>query len=195
MKIDKSYAGLTQLTDEEYVIDGDIISEEEIEIDDFNGTLIVNGSIESKKGIISRSFIKVSECIKSGESIFVDGSIEAGFFIEASGSIESRYSVMSDGCITAGKDIKADGIFAESYIEAGGDINSGVGPIKSGSSIEAGGEIVAGSGTWRGDAIGICAGSYITAGKGIYTSSIIEAGDDVEAGGQIEAEEVRKPGL
>ena len=85
-----------------YKIEGDLISNEEINLVDLDKPLYVTG------------------CIKAGEYIRADKSIRAGEFIEASGYIDVN------GFIEAGRYISS-GWYIDAYkcIKAGGRIKSG----------------------------------------------------------------------
>ena len=57
MKLNKMWDGLKRLANWDYVLEGDLVSEENIEID-LDDRLVVSGKITSKKGIFARYGIK-----------------------------------------------------------------------------------------------------------------------------------------
>ena len=161
MKIDKLFNGLKRIANGDYVWEGDLISEETIEID-LDDRFVVKGRIESKKSIIIRCGIKAGRGIKAGCGIEAGWGIKAGYGIEA-----------GDG-IKAGRGIEAGwGIKAGYGIKAGWDIKAGWG-IKAGCGIEAGDGIKAG---W-----GIEAGYGIEAGWGIEARTFISVKKRIFAG-------------
>jgi hypothetical protein len=117
MKITKDYPGLVDIG-WAYEFNGDIITEESLEIDLGEKWLKVTGSIVSKMSI------------KAG------GGIKAGWGIKAGGGIEAGWGIKAGGGIEAG-----EGIEAGLGIEAGGGIRAG-GGIKAGEGIEAGLNII-----------------------------------------------------
>lgn len=82
MKITKDYEGLRRLENGDYVLDGNLISDEDIEIE-LDDRLIVQGIIESKKNIISNVSLIVKFGIKAGEGIEAGWGIKAGWGIIA----------------------------------------------------------------------------------------------------------------
>ena len=80
MKIDKLFNGLKRIANGDYVLEGDLISEESIEID-LDDRLVVKGRIESKKSIIIRCGIEAGDGIKAGWGINAGEGIKAGSFI------------------------------------------------------------------------------------------------------------------
>lgn len=72
MKITKEYPGLTQIANGDYVLGGDLISEEGIEVE-LDDRLVVRGRIEAKKSII----VKLS--LIAGCGIEAGCGIKAGY--------------------------------------------------------------------------------------------------------------------
>ncbi len=113
MKVNKEFEGLIQKENGDYVLKGDLISEESIEID-LDDRLFVRGSVISKMSIkVGRTLI-ASDGIKAGRGII------AGCGIKAGGGIEAGEGIKAGEGIEAGWGIKADcGIEAGEGIEAG----------------------------------------------------------------------------
>ena len=86
MKLNKLWDGLKQIANGDYVLEGNLISDETIEID-LDDRLVVRGSVISKKQIIVRWGIEAGEGIKAGEGI------EAGSFIHSEKRIFAGVSV------------------------------------------------------------------------------------------------------
>ena len=76
MKITKEFPGLTQIDNGDYVLEGDLISEEGIEVD-LDDRLVVRGKVEAKKSIV----VKLG--LIAGYDIEAGCGIEAGYDIEA----------------------------------------------------------------------------------------------------------------
>lgn len=113
MKITKDYPGLAISENGEYILNGDLISEEGIEID-LDNRLVVTGSIKAKYGI------KAICGIKAG------WDIQAGFGIKAVFGIEAVCGITAGWGIKAGLNITSwDGIIAGWGIEAGTYIDCG----------------------------------------------------------------------
>lgn len=93
MKIDKNYEGLKRVENGDYVLEGDLISDEEIEID-LDDRLIVHGDVISKK------YIKANRTLIAENSIEAGYGIEAGTFIDSGKRIFAGISVYStsDDC-------------------------------------------------------------------------------------------------
>lgn len=157
MKITKDYPGLTQAKNGDYIMNGDLISEEGIEID-LDNCLVVTGSIKSRYGI------KAGRSITARCEIQAGREIQAGWGIKAGQSIKARYGIQAGWGIKAGQGIKA-----------GCSINAGDG-IAAGCSIESGRGIKAGDGITAG--WGIKAGTYIDCGKRIFAGISVYADDD-----------------
>ena len=119
MKIDKLFNGLKRIANGDYVLEGDLISEETIEID-LDDRFVVKGKIRAKKSIVVRRGIEAGWGIKAGCGIEAGDGIKAGWGIKAGDGIKA-------GC----------GIKAGDGIEAGWGIEAGCG-IKAGCGIEAG---------------------------------------------------------
>ena len=77
MKLDKLWNGLKQIANGDYIIEGDLISEETIEID-LDDRLVVRGSVVSKKGIMIRCGIEAGEGIEAKTFIHSEKRIFAG---------------------------------------------------------------------------------------------------------------------
>ena len=86
MKIDKLWNGLKRIANGYYVLDGDLISEETIEIN-LDDCFVVNGKIWTKKSIV------VCCGIKAGEGIEAGWGIKAKTFINASKRIFAGISL------------------------------------------------------------------------------------------------------
>ena len=116
MKITKLWEGLKQIANGDYVLEGDLISEEIIEID-LDDRLVVRGSVVSKKGIAIRYGIKAGEGIEAGCGIKAGEGIEAGYGIKAGWGIEAGYGIKAGWGIEAGWGITAgEGIKAKTFI-------------------------------------------------------------------------------
>jgi len=109
-----------------YKIDGNLISDGDIDLTDLHKELYVTGSIyaggliEAGKFIKAGGFIKAGEYIKAGGLIEAGGSIKAGKFIKAGGFIEAGEYIKAGGFIEAGWSIKAGkSIYASQHIHAG----------------------------------------------------------------------------
>jgi hypothetical protein len=92
MKIDKLFNGLKRIANGDYVLEGDLISEETIEID-LDDRFVVKGRIESKKSIIIRHGIEAGDGIKAGWGIEAGCGIEAGAFISVKKRIFAGISI------------------------------------------------------------------------------------------------------
>ena len=86
MKIDKLWNGLNQIANGDYVLEGDLISEETIEID-LDDRFVIKGNIQTKKSIIVRCGIEAGWGIKAGDGI------EAKKFIDVQKRIFAGISV------------------------------------------------------------------------------------------------------
>lgn len=107
MKITKNYPNLTQVNTGEYILDGDLITMQNIKID-LDDCLIVTGDIQTERGIQAKY------------GITAWGDITAGWGIEAGWIVKAR------GSITTGREIKAGwGIEAGDSIEVGTFIDCG----------------------------------------------------------------------
>lgn len=80
MKIDKLWNGLKRIANGDYVLEGDLISEETIEID-LNDRFVVRGRIQTKKIIVVRCGIEAGEGIKAEKFIDVQKRIFAGISV------------------------------------------------------------------------------------------------------------------
>lgn len=88
MKIDKLFSGLTRISNGDYVLEGDLICDDnlEIELDDL---LVVRGKIEVKLGIKADCGIEARYGIKAGSGIEAKTFINAGKRIFAGVSVYS----------------------------------------------------------------------------------------------------------
>ena len=92
MKIDKLWNGLKRIANGYYVLEGDLISEETIEIN-LDDCFVVNGKIRAKKSIVVCCGIKAGWGIEAGWGIKAGEGIEAGLGIEAGWGIEAGESI------------------------------------------------------------------------------------------------------
>lgn len=92
MKIDKLFNGLKQIANGDYVLEGDLISEETIEID-LDDRLVIKGVIKSGRNIVARCGIEAGWGIKAGCGIEAGDGIEAKTFINASKRIFAGISL------------------------------------------------------------------------------------------------------
>lgn len=92
MKIDKLFNGLKQIANGDYVLEGDLISEETIEID-LDDRLVIKGTIKSGRNIVARCSIKAGDGIEAGWGIGAGDGIEAKTFINASKRIFAGISL------------------------------------------------------------------------------------------------------
>ena len=99
MKIDKLYNGLKRIANGDYVLEGDLISEETIEVD-LDDRLVVKGKIQTKKSIVVRFGIEAGDGIKAGWGIKAGFGIEAKTFISVKKRIFAGISIYSasDDC-------------------------------------------------------------------------------------------------
>ena len=94
MKIDKLWNGLKRIANGDYVLEGDLISEETIEID-LNDRFVVRGRIQTKKSIVVRCGIEAGCGIKAGEGIKAGWGIEAGEGIKAEKFIDVQKRIFA----------------------------------------------------------------------------------------------------
>ena len=112
-----------------YKIQGNLISESEIDLTDLDKPLYVIGYIEAGKSIEAGGSIKAGGSIEAGGSIKAGGFILAGEFILAGKSIEAGEYIKAGWSIKAGGSIKAGefaGISAGIYITAKTTITAGL---------------------------------------------------------------------
>ena len=69
MKITKNYPGLTRAENGDYILNGDLISEEGIEID-LDDRLVVTGRIKAGLGIKAGAYIDCGKRIFAGTSVY-----------------------------------------------------------------------------------------------------------------------------
>ena len=81
MKIDKLWNGLKRIANGDYVLEGDLISEETIEIN-LDDRFVVKGKIYTNKSIVVRCGIKAGCGIEAGDGIKAGWGIEAKKFID-----------------------------------------------------------------------------------------------------------------
>ena len=106
MKVDKTWNSLKRIANGDYVLKGDLISEDTLEID-LDDRLVVRGLVISKKEITSRCGIKAGGSIKASCGIDAGCSIKAGYDIEAGWGIEAGEGIEAGDFISAGKRIFA----------------------------------------------------------------------------------------
>ena len=94
MKIDKLWNGLKRISNGDYVLEGDLISEETIEID-LDDRFVVKGRVESKKSIIVRRGINAGLGINAGEGIKAGEGINAGWGIKAKTFIDCKKRIFA----------------------------------------------------------------------------------------------------
>lgn len=94
MKIDKLWNGLKRIANGDYVLEGDLISEETIEID-LNDRFVVRGRIQTKKSIVVRCGIEAGEGIEAGDGIKAGWGIEAGEGIKAEKFIDVQKRIFA----------------------------------------------------------------------------------------------------
>ena len=82
MKITKGFDNLKQIENGDYILEGNLISTETIEIT-LDDRLVVRGKIETTKSIIVNCGIKAGEGIEAGYGIKAGEGIEAGYGIKA----------------------------------------------------------------------------------------------------------------
>ena len=80
MKIDKLWNGLKRIVNGDYVLEGDLISEETIEID-LDDRFVVRGRIQTEKSIVVRCGIKAGCGIEAKKFIDVKKRIFAGISV------------------------------------------------------------------------------------------------------------------
>ena len=114
MKLNALWDGLKRIANGDYVIEGDLISEENIEID-LDDRLVVRGSVKTTKSIIVKRTL-IAGC-----------GIEAGWGIKAGDGIEAGWGIKAGCGIEAGDGIKAGcGIEAETFIHSEKRIFAGI---------------------------------------------------------------------
>ena len=133
MKITKKTKGII---DEgwRYKYEGDLISDEEIEIDldkglYVTGSIGAGNSIKAGNSIDAGNSIEAGDWIKAGDWIEAGNSIKAGDSIEAGNSIEAGDWIKAGDSIEAGDWIKAgdyNGISAGLYITCKGTLSFGL---------------------------------------------------------------------
>ena len=80
MKLNKLWDGLKQIANGDYVLEGDLISDETIEID-LDDRLVVRGSVVSRKNIIVRWGIDAPTGFDAGSFIHAEKRIFAGLSV------------------------------------------------------------------------------------------------------------------
>ena len=119
MKITRDYPGLTRAKNGYYILKGNLISEEGIEID-LDDQLVVTGSIIAGCSIRVRCGITAERGIKAG------WGIRAGWDIKAGCGITAGWGIIAGWEIEAGYGIMAGwGIEARTYIDCGKRIFAG----------------------------------------------------------------------
>lgn len=107
MKITKDYPGLTRAKNGYYILKGNLISDDGIEID-LDDQLIVTGSIIAGCSIRVRCGITAERGIKAGWGIRAGWGIKAGCGITAGWGIEARTYIDCGKRIFAGTSMYAD---------------------------------------------------------------------------------------
>lgn len=99
MKLNSLWDGLKRIANGDYVLEGNLISDEDVEID-LDDRLVVRGSVISKKRITVRLGIKAGYGIEVGEGIEAGWGIEAGTFIHSEKRIFAGVSIYhtSENC-------------------------------------------------------------------------------------------------
>ena len=147
MKITKEYEGLVRAENGDYVLQGDLICHEDLEIDLDDrllvaGKIFVDGYITSKDSLYAggdleaTGTIRILECLSASGCISSDQSIEVGFSIQSNQDIKAHWGlsvgnrIKAFGCIEVGDGILAGmDIEAGSFISAGNRIFAGVHPL------------------------------------------------------------------
>ena len=147
MEITKEFEGLVRAENGDYVLKGDLICYEDLEID-LDDRLVVTGGVNVSGSIMCGDSLRarvihadesiyVMNCISSYGSISADQSIrvgchieskkdiKAGWFLTAGGEITARGFIKACDCIIAGMNIEAG-----SFICAGKRIFAGIDPIE-----------------------------------------------------------------
>ena len=106
MKIDKFWKDLKCIPNGDYVLEGDLISEETIEID-LDDRFVIKGKIESKKNIIVRRGINAGWGINAGCGINAGEGINAGLGINAGCGINAGWGIKAKTFIDCKKRIFA----------------------------------------------------------------------------------------
>ena len=115
MRIDKNYEGLKNIENGGYVLEGDLISDEEIEID-LDDRLIVHGNVISKKYIKSNCTLIAEKSIEAGLGIEAGDDIKAGWGIEAGLGIKAGTFIDSGKRIFAGTSVYRTSDNCEKFI-------------------------------------------------------------------------------
>ncbi len=95
MIINKLYEGLKRIANGDYVLDGDLRSDETIEID-LDDRFVIRGNIESKKSIIVKLGITAGDGITADWGITAGAGITAKTFIDSGKRIFAGTSVYRD---------------------------------------------------------------------------------------------------
>ena len=107
MKLDKLFSGLKRIDNGDYVLEGDLICDDTLEIN-LDDRLVVSGKIEAKKSIVANVSliagwgIKAGWGIEAGCGIKAGEGIEAGCGIDAGDGIEAGTFLHSEKRIFAG---------------------------------------------------------------------------------------------
>ena len=104
MKITEMFNGLKRVANGDYVLEGNLVSDEVIEID-LDNRLTVNGYVKTKKSIIVRWSIEAGDGIEAGGDIKAGDGIKAGGSIEAGWGIEARTFIDVEKRIFAGTSV------------------------------------------------------------------------------------------
>ena len=95
MILNKMWDGLKQLANGDYILEGDLRTDESIEID-LDDRLIVRGSVISEKKIVVKLSITAGDGIEAGCGITAGDGITAKTFIDAGKRIFAGTSVYRD---------------------------------------------------------------------------------------------------
>ena len=106
MKLDKLWNGLKRIANGDYVLEGDLICDENLEIE-LDDRLVVKGKIEVKKNITAVKGINAGEGIKAGWGINAGEGINAGCGINAVKGINAGEGIKAGWGINAGEGINA----------------------------------------------------------------------------------------
>ena len=94
MKLDKLFSGLKRIDNGDYVLEGDLICDDTLEIN-LDDRLVVRGKIEVKKSIVANVSLIAGCGIKAGWGIEAGEGIEAGWGIEAGTYIRSEKRIFA----------------------------------------------------------------------------------------------------
>jgi hypothetical protein len=126
MKITKDFEKLTRISNGDYMLEGDLICEDSLEIE-LDDRLVVRGMVVAKKEIRVVRTLIAGLGIEAGEGIEAGWGIKAGLGIEAGEGIEAGWGIKAGLGIEAGWGIKAGwGIEAKTFISSKKRIFAGI---------------------------------------------------------------------